>query len=485
MPRLFWKIFFWFWLAMILVGSTLLISISTTRSASGERRMRLFVRALMLPQAQYMAQLFEQRGTTALSDYLQEVDPPAGVHSILYRANGVDVVGNPAPEYIRPWIIDAAQDAETHFEGDRANGAILQAATGPSGTRYVLYTEHKHGPPPPLMTMIRDEPGAQVFRLVSVILAGALVCFALAHYITSPVLRLQNASRRIAGGDLGARVHPDLGNRRDEIADLGRDFDVMAGRIEALIRSQHQLLQAISHEMRSPLARLSLAVTLAKGESGKQRSELLDRVEIETERIEAMLSQLLTLARLDSGETSFPRGPVELSLLVSAIVTDADFEASARNRFVILTDVECCLVDISESLLRSAIENVVRNAVRYTREFSNVEVSLTVDKSSPQAVAVIHVVDQGPGVPPEDLAQIFKPFYRVNSARERETGGTGLGLAITDRAVRLYSGVVSAKNVVTGGLDVEIRLPTFPPAPAGFPRRNDSPSVPSEKPGNG
>ena len=422
--------------------------------------MRSFVQSLMPLQAQYTARLFEERGADALFDYLHDAAPPGVIHLTLYRAIGVDLAGNPAPQDIRPWIIEAGQDSNTHFQGGRGFGATLQGVTGPSGTRYVLYAER--GPRPPLLPwLIQEEPRAQFFRLLAVILAGALVCFLLAHYITSPVLRLQNASRQLAGGDLRVRIGSGLGSRRDEITDLGRDFDVMADRVESLVHSQHQLLQAISHEMRSPLARLTLAVELAKQDS-PARDELFGRIESEADRIEMMLSQILTLARLDGGERAFPRTPVELSLLVSHIVADADFEAAARNRSVVLAEVEACIVNASEYLLRSAIENVVRNAVRYTREFSSVDVSLMADKSSFPFVAVIHVVDQGPGVPPPDLTQIFKPFYRVNSARERETGGTGLGLAITDRVVRLYSGAVSARNLSTGGLDVEIRLPTPP-----------------------
>jgi signal transduction histidine kinase len=236
----------------------------------------------------------------------------------------------------------------------------------------------------------------------------------------------------------------------------------MAEQIETLLHSQSQLLQAISHEMRSPLARLTLAAGLAKANSAPESDGLLERIETESERIEQMLSQLLTLARLDRGATSFPRTPVELSLLLSDIVSDASFEGSATKRSVILTNADPCLVDGSHALLRSALENVIRNAIRYTRESSTVEVSLKLDNTAGQDFAVIHVTDEGPGVPSAELSQIFKPFYRVSSARERETGGTGLGLAITDRAVHLYHGSVAARNRTEGGLDVEIRLPVFP-----------------------
>src|SRR6202790_5161395 len=217
--------------------------------------------------------------------------------------------------------------------------------------------------------------------------------------------------------------------------------------------------------MRSPLARLTLAAGLAKGTCPPESDGLLERIETEAERIEEMLAQLLTLARLDRGASSFPRTPVELSLLLSEIVSDASFEGSATKRSVILTHADPCMVEGSDALLRSAIENVIRNAVRYTRESSIVEVSLKLHNAAGQDLAVIHVTDEGPGLPSRELLQIFKPFYRVSSTRERETGGTGLGLAITDRAVHLYRGSVAARNRTEGGLDVEIRLPVLPILP--------------------
>ena len=336
---------------------------------------------------------------------------------------------------------------------------MLQATTGPSGAKYILSSEHASLP---FAHFMRGGILTQTRRLLAVALAVALVCLVLAHYIASPILHLQSVSRRIATGDLSARVRGRLTSGRDEIADLSKDFNLMAEQIETLLHSQSQLLQAISHEMRSPLARLTLAAGLAKGNSAPESDGLLERIETEAERIEQMLSQLLTLARLDRGASSFPRTPVELSLLLSDIVLDASFEGSATKRSVILTNADPCLVDGSDALLRSAIENVIRNAIRYTRESSTVEVSLKLDNTAGQDFAVIRVTDKGPGVPSAELSQIFKPFYRVSSARERETGGTGLGLAITDRVVHLYHGSVAARNRTEGGLDVEIRLPVFP-----------------------
>jgi signal transduction histidine kinase len=466
MPKLFWKIFLWFWGAMLIVNCAILFSIHSFRSVSEQNRFRQFAQSMLSLQASKTAEIFESQSPKAFSNYLRDLGQMADMHFSLYRADGSDVLGTPTDGTIDVWISEAAQDEKTHFPRHYGPPLMLQATTGPSGEKYVLSAEHGSLP---FARYMRGGILTQILRLLAVALAVALVCLALAHYIASPILHLQSVSRRIATGDLSARVRPRLTSGRDEIADLSKDFNHMAEQIETLLRSQSQLLQAISHEIRSPLARLTLAAGLAKVSNTTESDGLLDRIETEAERIEQMLSQLLMLARLDRGATSFPRTPVELSLLLSDIVSDASFEGSATKRSVILTHADPCLVEGSEALLRSAIENVIRNAVRYTRESSTVEVSLKLHNPAEQDLAVIHVTDEGPGVPAAELSQIFKPFYRVSSARERETGGTGLGLAITDGAVHLYHGSVAARNRTEGGLDVEIRLPVLPILPRQLP----------------
>jgi two-component system sensor histidine kinase CpxA len=402
---------------------------------------------MMALQARKAAEIFESQSPKVFSDYLRDFGQTADMHLSLDRPDGSDVLGTPTDVTTRLWISAAAQDEKTHFSRRHGPPLMLQATTGPSGAKYILSSEHASLS---FAFFIREGIGTQILRLLACALAVALVCLVLAHYIASPILHLQTVSRRIASGDLTARVRARLTSGRDEIADLSKDFNLMAEQIETLLQSQSQLLQAISHEMRSPLARLTLAAGLAKGACTTQSDRLLERIETEAERIEQMLAQLLTLARLDRGATSFPRSPVELSLLLSDIVSDANFEGSAIKRSVILTHADPCLVDGSDALLRSAIENVIRNAIRYTRQSSTVEVSLKLDNTTGQDFAVINVTDEGPGIPSAELSQIFKPFYRVSSARERETGGTGLGLAITDRAVHLYHGSVAARNRTEG-----------------------------------
>jgi two-component system sensor histidine kinase CpxA len=286
------------------------------------------------------------------------------------------------------------------------------------------------------------------------ILTGGLFCYWLARHLTSPVEKLRAATQELAGGNLSTRVLPTMGKRRDELASLAADFDLMAEKIEALINSQRRLLGDISHELRSPLARLNVALELARQRAGAEATTALERIQHEAENLNEMIGQLLALTRLESGAEGMKKTQVDLVALVTAITDDAQFEAASRHRTVRLkTSVRCTTVG-NELLLRRAIENVVRNAVQYTAEGTEVEVEVRCSET-----AVITIRDHGAGVPENALVEIFRPFYRVDDARDREAGGVGLGLAIADRAVRLHGGTVDAGNASAGGLVVTIRLP--------------------------
>jgi two-component system sensor histidine kinase CpxA len=284
-------------------------------------------------------------------------------------------------------------------------------------------------------------------------------------YLTSPLKKLQSTVKSFAEGNLNVRVSPELGNRGDELADLGREFDHMAERIEALISSQKRLLADISHELRSPLARLSVALELARKNVVDGRpTPALDRIEQESDRMNQLVGQLLTLTRLESGAERVPPETVALEDLLQQVIDDADFEAKSLGKRVHPIHMDQCRVKGSSELLRSAVENVIRNAIRYTAEGTAVEVSLNWRLDT----AVLTVRDHGPGVPEEDLKHIFEPFYRVSEARERSSGGVGLGLSIADRTVKLHGGVIRAENR-SDGLLITLDLPLAPSLPVQEP----------------
>ncbi|MEO6333501.1 MAG: ATP-binding protein, partial [Pyrinomonadaceae bacterium] len=237
-------------------------------------------------------------------------------------------------------------------------------------------------------------------------------------------------------------VGDKVGNRRDELAVLAKDFDVMAERIESLITSQQRLSRDVSHELRSPLARMNVALEIAKQKSNGDSAPMLNRIEAESNRLNEMISRLLTLSRLETGAQDFERSKIDLTALVEQIVSDADFEADAVGKSVRITHADKCSIVGSDELVGSAVENVLRNAVRYTRNGSSVEVSLKSENGN----ATVSVRDHGAGVPEDELVNLFRPFYRVGEARDRNSGGTGLGLAIAEQAVKAHNGSIRASN---------------------------------------
>jgi two-component system sensor histidine kinase CpxA len=291
--------------------------------------------------------------------------------------------------------------------------------------------------------------------LLILLVVSAGVCFWLARSLTSPIRVLRRATQQFAAGDLSTRIDGKV-HGKNEFAGLAADFDEMAGKIEDLVGGQQRLLRDISHELRSPLARLGVALELARQDNNiESRHKALGRIELESERMNELIGQLLSLTRLESGADQLPRTEFDLCLLLDRLVRDADFEAKNRQCQVMFNGPESVIVNGYEELMARALENVIRNGVRYTEEGTQVSVEL---KRDPENI-VIRIADHGPGVPDEVLDKMFEPFYRVADARDRQSGGTGIGLAIAEQAVRLHGGSIRAINRAEGGLLVEILLP--------------------------
>jgi two-component system sensor histidine kinase CpxA len=333
---------------------------------------------------------------------------------------------------------------------------LRQSVNAADGHRYTLIMDLPAGP-----RVLFGPRGVPGLALLIAVLSSGFVCYILARYMTAPVVRLREATRKLAAGDLSARAGTAWGGvkRRDEISQLVRDFDAMAERLEGLVKAQGRLLNDISHELRSPLARLNVALGLARQRTGPAAQPSLERIDLEAERLNELIGRLLTIARLESRDDPSGTTPVDLDDLVAEVANDAEFEAQNRGCRVKTTLAGDCVVRGNPLLLRSAIENVIRNAARYTPEGTAVHVDLRCVGDSHNAEAILQVTDEGPGVPEESLEKLFEPFYRIDDSRVRQTGGVGLGLAITRRAVKLHGGTVRAVNRHEGGLLVEIRLP--------------------------
>jgi two-component system, OmpR family, sensor histidine kinase CpxA len=447
MRSLFLKIFLSYWVAQALFLA-LAILITLVLRERGESAIWDAQQATVLSKA---VQAYEQGGPSEVRRYFEEVRDSLHTRAYLLDDQGKDVSGRDLPRWAESLGKGTEPPRRDLWQRVTPSPFRRQVQVAASGHRYTLVAFlPPNGPFGP-----GGVPGLSI--LIGIISSG-LVCYLLARYLTAPVVRLRAATQRLAAGDLSARAGGLAARRRDEMAQLVRDFDTMAERLEAAVHAQARLLHDISHELRSPLARLNVASALAHQRAGVEAHSALERIDLEAERLNELIGGLLTIARLDSGNDARQKSPILLGEMIEGIAADANFEAQVRNCGVASVIKQDCLVMGAPILLHSAIENVVRNAAHYTQEGTSAQITLE-RGSGNGGEAVVRIVDSGPGVPEEALDKLFRPFYRIDDARGRKTGGVGLGLAITERAVRLHGGTVKASNQPEGGLQVEIRLP--------------------------
>ncbi len=302
-------------------------------------------------------------------------------------------------------------------------------------------------------------------RLIIGLIVSIVVTFCITLVITRPIGSLREAARQLTAGNLAARAkwrNEETDPRTtDELRGLVYDFNEMAEQLESLVDSHKLLLRDVSHELRSPLARLSVALEWAREEAQPGIEEQFERMENETVRLNALINQLLNLSHLESTSRLPAMQPVSISGIVDELLPDMEYEAHARNCQISFSNSAPSSSEISGSpeLLGRAIENVIRNAIAYTTEGTSVEIQLSSQSKAGRDFVVLQVRDHGPGVPEASLKSIFRPFYRLDGSRQRSTGGFGVGLAITERAVKLHGGDVEARNAADGGLIIELCFP--------------------------
>ncbi|WP_158966821.1 ATP-binding protein [Paraglaciecola sp. L3A3] len=317
---------------------------------------------------------------------------------------------------------------------------------------YLLFTANIQ--PGGELRVIRQEyPELFLFFLIS--FSGGL-CYLFVRSLLNPILQVQRASRKMASGDLAARVG-SASKRMDEIGQLSRDFNSMSEKVEILLNGQKRLLADISHELRSPLARLQLSIGIAQQQPPEHQSTdsklALDRIEKEANQIESMIAQVLMLSKLDNQSAVLNKEFVSLEQLMSPIINDAMFEASQKGKQINYHSQVQADLFVDPQLLGSAIENVLRNAIHYSTNI--IEVTITLQNKHIEWL----IEDDGPGMDTEQVERIFEPFYRSSTARDRNSGGVGLGLAIAFRAIFQHDGIITATNQQNGGLQVKISLP--------------------------
>ena len=453
MRSLFVRIFVFFWLMMAAIFSLFVLTSERPRTIEAHHIWRTMIGGALLLNGHTLATLYDGQGCPQVISYAAQMARSTPVRIYLFDSQAHQLCAASAPAGAASLAEAALLTPEVQFSSVSEERLAGLRAPLESGRNYAVIAEL----PPRLAPPFRPWQAAQ--RLMIAVAVSGFACFLLARYLASPIGRLRSAAREIAAGNLKARAGGADDRGGGEVAGLVRDFDHMAERLGSLIEAQTRLVRDVSHELRSPLARLSVALELARRESSPQATAALDRMQRESERLNGLIERLLKLARLESGQPAASAQVIELADLVREAAADADFEAQSLGTRVECRSLENCRVQADAELLRSALDNVLRNAVHYSPKGRVVEVDLHCTQASGARQSVLQVRDHGPGIPEAELENIFRAFYRLDQSRERGTGGIGLGLAIAERSIRLNRGQIRATNADGGGLMIEIELP--------------------------
>ena len=448
MRRLFFSIFALLWAACMLL--IFAIAWITSDNFENEKIPGLGITRLESVLNEHLrnaAHTLRDKGLGGLRDVLAQSLDFGRVSMYVLDAGKNDVLGREVPPAVAAAVDHPLEDTQ----GLSANRMRLRNLVAADGTHYVAVARFE-GP-----TFLRLLYRRRATFWLHVGIAGLIsagISLLLAAYITVPLSRIRASARRVARGDLSAHVGQLPFGRSAEIVALASEFDQMTARLRELVEGQRRLIRDVSHEMRSPLSRLRVALELARAQVGGDAVLQLDRIEREAERLEEMIAQAIQLSRM---ETTIPSEVEDVALdrLIADVAGDAAFEAQARPCALHIAQSAPLAVRAEPDLLTSAIENVVRNAVKYTAP--DTTVSIRLDQLDTQAR--LRVRDCGPGVGEADCVRIFEPYYRTDAARQRRSGGSGLGLAIAKRAIERQGGRIHASNADGGGLEVEILLP--------------------------
>ncbi len=399
------------------------------------KRTDLYTRALgvQLEEARFA---YESGGASALRAFFKRLSANFPNPRFLTDARGRDLLtGEDRTELIRRFH-QGPQGPPLPFLRGSDDRIIYQ----PSADGKYLFLGISHPMP--------DSTAVLPYGL-SVLAAIGILCFVMAWYLASPLRKLRQTVDQFGRGDLTVRTQI---KRRDEFGSLSRAFNLMAERIQTLLTAERRLLQDVSHELRSPLARLEFAVELAR--TSEDRNASLDRIKRDLDRLGTLVGELFQVTRAEGDPASRKNDDISLDTLMQMLVEDCSLEAEVRHCRVLMSADEAVSIQGDGELLRRAVENVLRNAIRHAPEGTSIEVGLHRKNGS----AIVSVRDYGNGVPEETLQDIFKPFFRVDGDRNRTSGGVGLGLAIAQRAVHLHHGRLEAQNMHPG-LMMTMELP--------------------------
>lgn len=473
MGRLFWKFFLFLFIAQLTTALAVgaFIQFSANDRASKVRLDLSPVSQSLVEAAQSTLQFGGLAGLKQLLQRWESQDLNHHVYVVNQRNH--DLLGRSIPPAVLKKVeksantVSNASVASVSIEGehyfifvasqrpDRREGRLARQQLRQGGNLHPRSNKRELATPPrparlnPLLRTITTFP---LKALMIAALASALFAALLAWYFSKPIHRLRQAFKRAADGDLQFSVANQMGSRHDELSDLGRHFDDMTKRLSALIQGQTRLLHHISHELRSPLARMQMALGLAT-QSPEKAASSLNRIELEAGRMDKLVGELLELSRFESGMVDLNKETFSLNALLDSIVEDAAFEAADKNMKIVSdSKAEFSLIGQID-LLHRAIENVVRNAVKYGPNDSVVNINVTSDNKQ----LTISIADQGAGVLASELEDIFKPFVRGNSGSQ--VVGHGVGLAIAKQVVEAHGGSIKARNLEPYGFCISLIFP--------------------------
>ncbi|NUU00029.1 ATP-binding protein [Herbaspirillum robiniae] len=461
MGRLFWKFFFFIAIAQITAtfGVGVLFWVENLERNNRNSEIDLS------PPASFMirsaAATLQFGGAEALRSLINE----GRQHRLqLYAVDedNKDLMGRE----VSPKLVEEARALlRTERERDRRVVELVRAANGHSYLMFIPAPSDEFapgpGPGPGREPRHMRDRGPQPLFFPSMPIAVALVAslvFALllAWYFSYPIRHLKNAFNQAASGNLDLELEPVMSSRSDELADLGRDFDVMTAKLRTLMESQRRLLHDVSHELRSPIARLQMAIGLARVQDKDKLDLTLERIERESVRMDKLVGELLTLSRLEANVPGSMEEPIAIQPMLADMINDASFEAGANGKHI-EGHIDCRVqIKGNPELLYRAIENVLRNAIKHTAADTTVELHTQLDEIN--KLLHLSILDRGPGVPEDELNSIFELFFR-SSRTKSNSSGHGLGLSIARRIIDAHSGFIRAANRRDGGLRVDITLP--------------------------
>ncbi|MBE0377842.1 ATP-binding protein [Pseudoalteromonas prydzensis] len=445
---LFFKIFLWFWLTVIgTITALVFLSNIATNQVSNED-----LHGPMLKNLQYTAKGIERtvvKHNKAVADILMH--PRLAKRKLLYLNSDQpehSITSRTPPNEIDLSLINFTKNMTPQIiftEYYQAFGPIKIDL--PEGTFYLYEVDENHQTP--FFVRLRLMP--IWLKVLIALLASLTLSFIFSRNLIAPINHLKQAAVKLANGDLTARADIDP-NRQDELGVLGRDFNSMATQLEQLISAQKRLLADISHELRSPLTRLKMATGLAQMQTPEANQTYLLRIEKEANQLDKMIADVLQVSRLEANSQTLSLHQQSLQVIIDHVLNDAQFEAKQTNKQLLVEgqlniDIRC-----DESLIASALENVLRNAIKYAAN------TITLSLSLSDAI-YIEISDDGPGVEPQNLTKLCEPFFRQSDARDRTSGGTGLGLAIAKNAIAAHAGSLTLHNSQPNGLCVRIALP--------------------------